>query len=93
MSNASQFCLKGFTLKMMVVEPKMVQSVESNEEPVDLFSSTDQRVQTPFLSSRTVVQPVKIEPQPVEVEPQSVKVWSRGGQGPMVTCQTLHAND
>ena len=93
MSNASQFCLKGFNLKMMVVEPKMAQSVESNEELVDLFSSTDRMVQTPSLSSRMVVQPVKIEPQPVEVEPQSVKVWSRGGQGPMVTCQTLHAND
>ena len=63
MSNASQFCLKGFNLKMMVVEPKMAQSVESNEELVDLFSSTDRRVQTPSLSSRMVVQPVKIEPQ------------------------------
>ena len=93
MLNVFQTCLKGFNLKMMVVEPKMAKSVESNEELVDLFSSTDRRVQTPSLSSRMVVQPVKIEPQLIEVEPQLVKVWSRGGQGPMVTCQALHAND
>ena len=92
MSNASQFCLKGFNLKMMVVEPKMVQSVESNEEPIDLFSSTDRRVQTPFLSSRTVVQPVKVWTVIGRLPPQPVKVWIVTSRGPMITCQTLNAN-
>ena len=40
MSNVFQICLKGFKLKMMVVEPKTAQPVESDEEPVDLFIST-----------------------------------------------------
>ena len=34
MSNVYHTCLKSFKLKMMVVEPKMVQPVESNEETV-----------------------------------------------------------
>ena len=38
MSNAFQTCLKGFKLKIMVVEQKMSQLVESNEKLVDLFS-------------------------------------------------------
>ena len=62
MSNIFQTCLKGFRLKMMVVEPKMTQLVEPDEEPVDLFTSTDQQVQKPSLSSRMLVQPVKVEP-------------------------------
>ena len=41
MSNAFQTCLKGFKLKMMIVEPKMAQPVELDEELVDLFSSTN----------------------------------------------------
>ena len=52
---------------MMVVEPKMTQLVEPDEEPVDLFISTDQQVQKPSLSSRMLVQPIKVEPQSVEV--------------------------
>ena len=50
----------------MVVEPKMAQSVESDEEPIDLFSSIGQGVQKHSLSSKTLVQLVKIEPQLVE---------------------------
>ena len=45
MSNVFQTYLKGFKLKMMVVEPKRVQPVELDEELVDLFSSIDQKVQ------------------------------------------------
>ena len=30
-----QTCLKGFKLKKLVVEPKIAQPVESDEEPVD----------------------------------------------------------
>ena len=40
MSNVFQTCLKGFKLKMMVVESKTTQLVELDEEPIDLFSST-----------------------------------------------------
>ena len=66
--NAFQYCLKDFKLKKMVVEPKMTQSVESNEEPIDWFGSTGRRVQKPSLSSKILVQPIKVEPQLVEVQ-------------------------
>ena len=68
MLNVFQTYLKGFMLKNMVVEPKMTQSIESDEEPVNLFSSTGRMVQKPSFSSRTLVQLVKVEPQPVEVQ-------------------------
>ena len=63
----------------MVVEPKMAQPVESNDEPVDLFNLTGQGMQKPSLSSRMLV--------------QSIENWSRGGWGPTITCQILNAND
>ena len=51
----------------------MAQPIELDEEPIDLlaqpvnlFSSIDQGVQKPYFSSRTLVQPVKIEPQLIE---------------------------
>ena len=68
MLNVFQTYLKGFKLKMMVVEPKTTQLVEPDEEPVNLFSSIGRMVQKPSLSSRTLVQLVKVEPQPVEVQ-------------------------
>ena len=74
MSNVFQTCLKDFTLKMIVVEPKMTQPVESDKELIGLFISTSRNVQKPSLSSRTLVQLVKVEPQPVEVQ-------SKFGQG------------
>ena len=52
---------------MMVVEPKIVQLVELDEEPINLSNSTYQMVQKPYLSSRTLVQSVKVEPQLIEV--------------------------
>ena len=62
----------------MVVNPKMAQPIELDEEPIDLlaqpvnlFSSIDQGVQKPYFSSRTLVQPVKIEPQPIEIRSRS----------------------
>ena len=55
-SNAFQSCLKGFKLKMMVVELKTAQPVESDEELIDLFNSIGQRVQKFSLSSRMLVQ-------------------------------------
>ena len=73
-------------LKNMVVEPKMTQSIESDEEPVDLFRSIGQGVQKHSLSSRTLVQLVKIEPQLVEGQ-------SRGDRGPTITYHALNAND
>ena len=47
--NAFRSCLKGFKLKKIVVEPKMTQSVEWNEEPIDWFDLTSRRVQKPSL--------------------------------------------
>ena len=55
MSNAFQFYLKGFKLKQMVVELKVTQLVEPDEESVDLFSSIGRKVHKPSLSSRTLV--------------------------------------
>ena len=97
---------KVFKLKKLIVEPKTVQPVELNEEPIDCQlnrsrsgstpSSTCQGLGRPppaqpvegaknFLSSRTIVQPVK-------VKPQSIEVRSRSGRGLMVTCQALNDN-
>ena len=56
MSNVFQTCLEGFKLKMMVVELKTAQPVESDEELIDLFNLIGQRVQTFSLSSRMLVQ-------------------------------------
>ena len=47
---------------MMVVNPKKIQSIEPNEQPIDQFSLIGQMVQKPSLYSRTLVQPVKVEP-------------------------------
>ena len=77
MLNYFQTCFKAFKLKKIIVEPKMAQSieestqlVESDEELVDLFSSTDRWVQKPslslFFSFRTLVQQVKVGSQPIE---------------------------
>ena len=63
---------------MMVVEPKTTQPVEPDEKPVDILCLTGWRVQKPSLSSTMLIQPVK--------------VWSRGGQGPTITCHALNAN-
>ena len=41
MSNVFQTCLKSIKLKKMVIEPKTAQPVEPDEEPIDLFGSTD----------------------------------------------------
>ena len=61
MSNAFQTNLKGFKLKKMVVKPKTTQSIEPNEEPVDLFSSTSRGVKKSSLSFKTLIQLVKVE--------------------------------
>ena len=39
--------LKGFKLKKLVVEPKMAQSVESNEEPIDRQLNRSKSKSTP----------------------------------------------
>ena len=53
MSNAFQFYLKGFKLKQMVVELKVTQLVEPDEESVDLFSSIGRKVHKPSLFQNT----------------------------------------
>ena len=85
MSNVFQTCLKGFKLKNLVVEPKTVQPVEPDEEPVDPQLNRSRCAKKNSLYSIMVVQLIKIEPQPV-------KVQSRTGRGPTVTCQALNAN-
>ena len=70
----------------MVVELKTTQpvepdeeSVELDEEPIDLFNSIGQGVQKPSLFSRMYVQPVKVQPQLVD--------FSRGGSQRVVKVQ------
>ena len=87
--------LKGFKLKKLVVEPKMTQLVELDEEPIDCQLNRSRSRSTPnstcrgckklSLSSKMIVQPVKVEPQLVEVR-------LRFGRDPTVTCQALNAN-
>ena len=56
MSNSFQTCLKGFKLKELVVEPKMAQLVEPDEESVDpQFNQS--RVRT--ITDRPPAQPVE----------------------------------
>ena len=75
MSNVFETCLKGF--KLIVVEPKMAQPVELNEESIDLFSSIGREGAKPSLSSKILVQPI-------EVGPQSVKGRSRSNNHPPI---------
>ena len=73
MSNVFQTCLKGFKLKLMVVEPKTTQPIKLDEELVNLFSSIGRRVQKPFLSFKTLA--------------QLIEVWSRSnGHLPSIKC-------
>ena len=67
MPNVLQTCLKCFKLKMMIVELKMAQPIESDKEPIDMLSSIGRMVQKSYLSSRTLVQTVKVKLQLVEV--------------------------
>ena len=67
MLNIFQTCLKGFKLKMMVVELKTAQWVELDEEPVDRFSSTGQRTQKPSFSSKMLSKLTSTGQGPVEV--------------------------
>ena len=78
MSNVFQTCLKGFKLKKLVVEQKMAQPVEPDEEPVDPSTQPVEECKKSSLSSRMVV--------------QLVKVWTLTGWDPTVTCQPLNAN-
>ena len=56
MSNVFQTYLKDFKLKMMVVEPKMIKPIESDEQSVNQFSSTGRIVHKPFIYSKMLVQ-------------------------------------
>ena len=66
LSNVFQTCLKCFKLKKLVVEQKMAQPVEPDEEPVDPSTQPVEGCKKSSLSSRTVVQPVKVEPQSID---------------------------
>ena len=78
MSNVFQTCLKGFKLKKLLVEPKMAQPIELDEESVDPSTQPVEGCKKHSLSFRMVV--------------QSVNVWTVTCQGPTVTCQALNAN-
>ena len=60
MSNVFQTCLKGFKLKKLVVEQKMAQPVEPDEEPVNPPTQPVEGCKKSSLSSGTVVQPIKV---------------------------------
>ena len=66
MSNVFQTCLKGFKLKKLVVETKMAQLVKLDEEPVDPQLNWSRDAKKHSLSSKMVVQPIKVEPQLVD---------------------------
>ena len=86
MLNVFQTCLKGFKLKKLVVEPKMTQPIESDEEPVDPHlnrSRGAKKILSHFQNSCSIDQGSTSTGQP---PPQSVEVQSRGGRGPTVTC-------
>ena len=87
-SNDFQTCLKGFKLKKLVVEPKMAQPVEPDEESINLQLNRSRGAKNSSLSSRMIVQPIKVEPQPVDPHLNR----SRGSRGPKVTHQALNVN-
>ena len=60
MSNVFQTCLKDFKLKKLVVEQKMAQPVEPDEESVDPSTQPVEECKKSSLSSRMVVQLVKV---------------------------------
>ena len=62
----------------MDFKPKTAQPIEPDEELVDPPTQPIEGCKKPSLSSRTVV--------------QSVKVWTVTDRGPTVTCQALNAN-
>ena len=66
MSNIFQTCLKGFKLKKLVVELKKTQPVEPNEELINPQFNQSRGAKKPSLSSRMIVQSVKVESQPVD---------------------------
>ena len=63
MLNVFQTCFKGFKLKKLVVEPKMAQSVESDEESVDRQPNQSRSGSTPNSTGRG---PGRPPAQPVE---------------------------
>ena len=73
MSNVSQTCLKGFKLKKLVVEPKTAQPIEPDKESVDPQLNWLRGVKKHSLSSRMIIQPVKVEPQLVPPSLSNIK--------------------
>ena len=65
MSNVFQTCLKCFKLKKLVVKSKTTQPIKPEEEPVKSSSTGARGEKKNYLSSRTVVQSIKVEPQSV----------------------------
>ena len=82
----SSLVQKVFKLKKLVVEPKTAQPDESDKEAVDpqLNRSRGAKKNTfsLFQNGYSTSQP----------PPQPVEVWSRGDQGPTITCQVVNAN-
>ena len=59
---------------MIVVEPKTTQSVEPNEESVDLFSSTGQMIQKLSLSSTRLFNQLRLNLNRLKFGQRAVKV-------------------
>ena len=73
MSNVFQTCLKGFKLRKLVVEPKTAQPIEPDKESVDPQLNWLRGVKKHSLSSRMIIQPVKVEPQLVPPSLSNIK--------------------
>ena len=73
MSNVFQTCLQGFKLKKLVVEPKRAQPIEPDKELVDPQLNWLRSVKNHSLSSRMIIQPVKVEPQLVPPSLSNIK--------------------
>ena len=95
MLNIFQTCFKGFKLKKLIVEPKMTQSVESDEESVDHQPNRSRSGSTPSSTGRG---PGRPPAQPVEGAKNFFFILEqlfnrlRSGRGPTVTCQAFNAN-
>ena len=79
-------------MKKLIVEPKMAQPVEPNEESVDPQLNRLKGAKKPSLYSRTVVQLVNIKQEPVDPHLNRSRSGKGRGRGPTVTYKALNAN-
>ena len=76
--------LKGFKLKKLVIEPKMVQPVEPDKEPIERQLNRQRLGSTPYSTSRGCKNFIFL--------PERLFNRLRSGQGSTITYQVLNAN-